>query len=227
MAIKLRILLLLALFIISVRPVISSPVFDQEAYQIVVNLKDIGESEIYLAYHLGNRQYLLDTAYVNQQGKAVFQGAEALKPGIYLIVLADERNFELIIDRDHHFTVSADPANFVSTAVFEGSPENEAFYDYLLFIREKSARRNLIHQQLNNPETSPIKDKSCSKKPVSLTCWYNKSKMRSLNHGGKICWHKFSRHKETLNYRIRLYSRTGLLTEKPCTRSTRPGILKI
>ncbi len=126
-------------------------------YQITVHLKGISGGESYLAYHLGNRQYLLDTAYVNQQGMAVFEGKEALKPGVYLIVLADERNFEILIDQSAHFTVSGDPTDFVSTAVFEGSPENVAFYGYLNFIREKSQKRNQIQQQLNVQQTPPEK----------------------------------------------------------------------
>ena len=131
------------------------PAKADEPYRIIIHLKGISDSECYLAYHLGNRQYLLDTAYVDQQGMATFTGQDALNPGVYLVVLADQRNFEILIDQNQQFTIYTDPEDFVGAAEFAGSPDNEAFYHYLLFIREKGQRRSQIQSQLNNPQTTP------------------------------------------------------------------------
>ncbi len=124
-------------------------------HQIVIHLADKQETECYLAYHYGNRQYLQDTAFVDQHGQAVFEGPDRLSPGLYLIVLDDDKNFELIIDHDQHFTIYADPEDFVSSVDFDGSPDNEALYDYLSFLSEKNRERQALEQEVSDTSTPP------------------------------------------------------------------------
>ncbi len=126
-----------------------------DGHQVTVNIKGQSSSEYFLAYHFGNRQYIKDTAQVNLAGQAIFTGPERLTPGLYLIVMEDDRNFEVIIDRNQFFTVSVDPDDFVGSATFENSPDNDAFYGYIRFLGKKGRERQALETELNNAETRP------------------------------------------------------------------------
>ncbi len=129
----------------------------KEGHQIHIHIKGIQDTETYLAYHFGNRQYLKDTTYVDQEGYTVFEGPERLTPGLYLVVLDDHSNFEVLIDRNQHFSIHIDPDDFVGTARFEGSLQNKAFYDYLNFLSEKNKERQELDQELRDMGLSPAR----------------------------------------------------------------------
>ncbi len=128
---------------------------EAEGHQIIIRLLGKQDTECYLAYHYGNRQFIKDTAFVNQQGQAVFEGSERLTPGLYLIVLDDNKNFELIIDRNQHFSVYANPDDLAGSLSFEGSPANDALYDYLVFLSEKTQERQALEQEMSAASTRP------------------------------------------------------------------------
>ncbi len=127
-----------------------------DGHRIEINLEGMQDTEVYLAYHFGNRQYLRDTAYVNSEGYALFKGKETLPPGMYIIVLEDHSNFEVIVDQgEQDFTIYADPADLSGTARFEGSESNRKFYAYLRFFSEKNSLRRLLEQELRSDEAGP------------------------------------------------------------------------
>lgn len=128
-----------------------------EGYRIKIHIEGQADTECYLAYHFGNRQYLKDTAYVNLSGEAVFQGPERLTPGIYLVVLEDDINFELIIDENQFFELSVDPADPVASLQFVDSPENIEFYAYIRFLRGKGAERQALERELNTGDLPPAR----------------------------------------------------------------------
>ncbi|MFP4065448.1 MAG: DUF4369 domain-containing protein [Bacteroidales bacterium] len=139
------------LFIVTVLMALTLNAFPDDGYRISVHFEGQRESECYLAYHYGNRQYLKDTADINQEGLAVFEGENRLQAGIYLLVLPDQQNMEVIIDRNQDFVIHADPDDFIGSATFHDSPENEVFYNYLNFLGEKNRQRQEIEQKLNSP----------------------------------------------------------------------------
>ena len=140
------------MLILTVLLTVTLNAFSDDGHRIRIHFEGQKESECYLAYHYGNRQYLKDTAYINQKGVAVFEGENMLQAGIYLVVLSDQRNMEVIIDQNQHFDIHADPDDFTGSATFQGSPENEAFYNYLDFLRKKNSQRQEIEQKLRSPD---------------------------------------------------------------------------
>ncbi len=126
---------------------------DNAGHRIEIHLEGMTNSECYLAYHFGNRQYIRDTTLVDSEGRALFSGRQKLPAGMYIIVLEDHRNFEVIIDREEqHFTVRADPDDLSGTVSFEGSPSNSTFYSYLAFISGKNQVRQELEQELRSGE---------------------------------------------------------------------------
>jgi thiol-disulfide isomerase/thioredoxin len=99
-------------------------------YEIDVTLKGLRDSTIFLAYHLGDKQYIKDTVKLDEAGHAIFQGKDSLAQGIYMVVLPGRKYFEILMSDDQHFGVSCQYTDYFNTLKFTGSAENSAFVDY-------------------------------------------------------------------------------------------------
>lgn len=124
----------------------------QDGYHIDIQVDGFTESEAYLAYYYGDKQYLKDTAQA-VDGKFTFEGDERLDGGIYLVVMPpDSRYFEVIIDKDQHFGLQTDTSDYVQNMVIKGSEENELFFGDIRYLAEMRTRANEIQQQLQTAE---------------------------------------------------------------------------
>ena len=103
----------------------------QTDYEIRVTLKPFKSGYLYLAHHFGTKQFLIDSAALNEKSEAVFKGTQNLFGGVYMIVFPAKNGWlECIIDKEKRFEISADSANLVESAVFKDSPDNTLFSDY-------------------------------------------------------------------------------------------------
>ncbi|MEY3436758.1 MAG: hypothetical protein RL335_1214 [Bacteroidota bacterium] len=111
--------------------------YSQPGYEINVTVKPFTSGYLYLAHYYGNKQMLVDSAAINQQHKAVFKGATSLKGGIYMIAWPKKDGyFEIIIDKEQRFSITADSADVLATLNMTGSSDNDRFYSYLKFAQQ-------------------------------------------------------------------------------------------
>ncbi len=123
--------------------------FAQEGYQIKVSFKPFKHQYIYLGHYFGKTYPIIDSAMLNEQGIAVFKGNKKLNGGIYLIGYPNKTGFfEILVDKDQHFTVLADTATVAKGVGFEGSADNTLFLTYQKRIGEKGKILNGFQQQL-------------------------------------------------------------------------------
>jgi thiol-disulfide isomerase/thioredoxin len=120
--------IILAVFLISLAAVSSSQL--KSGYEIDVTISGLQDSTIYLAYHLGDKQYLKDTVKLDKAGHTIIKGNEPLPYGIYMIVLPQRTYFEILISEDQQFKVITTYKDFITNLRFEGSVENSAFLEY-------------------------------------------------------------------------------------------------
>lgn len=108
-------------------------------YEIKVKIKGAPKDTLYLAYYYGDKQYIKDTVAINTNGEFIFHGEEALKAGVYIVVLPpDNKFFEVLIsDQEQHFSVESSINDLARNATFKGSKENELFYQYMRFISDR------------------------------------------------------------------------------------------
>ena len=120
------------LFLSTALIIFLSPIFGQsrQGFEINVTINGLRDSTIFLAYHLGDRQYIQDTLILDNAGKATVRGNEPLQHGIYMIVLPRNVYFEILISDDQHFDISCSYNDYMNTLKFEGSDENTAFLAY-------------------------------------------------------------------------------------------------
>ena len=102
----------------------------KSGYEIDITLDGLPDSTVYLAYHLGDKQYIKDTLKLDRSGHGIFKGQEALPQGIYMIVLPGRKYFEILIPTDQHFSLSCVYNDYFNTLKFTGSDENTAFVEY-------------------------------------------------------------------------------------------------
>jgi thiol-disulfide isomerase/thioredoxin len=105
---------------------------------------------IYFQRYNGKSLVNIDSIVVSSAEK-VFKGNKTLDPGMYAFLLnkALLANF-FISDRSSQcFTISLDAQNPAQTLIFTGSPENQAFVDYLRFLGANQQKQDEIKQRGN------------------------------------------------------------------------------
>ena len=127
----------------NIKPVSKS----KEGYNITGNVIGLKDSTVMLAYYFGGKQYAVDTAVVNN-GSFTFTGNENLKGGIYLIVMSDNKYFDLIVS-EQHFSFTTDFDNLIGAMVFTNSIENPPFYNYLNFISKMQKEVTPLRQKID------------------------------------------------------------------------------
>ena len=102
-----------------------------DGFSIKANIKPFNKGYLYLAYHFGSKQYLIDSAKINPTGLAEFKGPKKLQGGVYMIVFPEKNGWiECLLDQQQDFSVNADTSNIVKSVVFTGSSDNTVFNDY-------------------------------------------------------------------------------------------------
>lgn len=125
----------------------------QESYDITIKIDGYDQPVLSLANNVLDKQYIVDTARVNDKGEYVFKSdTNALPAGIYLVVLApDNSYFQMLIgnDGDQDFRLETSMDN-LSKIKASGSKDNELFFDYLSFLDVQQQRSAPIREQLQD-----------------------------------------------------------------------------
>ncbi|HTI12331.1 MAG TPA: thioredoxin-like domain-containing protein [Puia sp.] len=123
----------------------------QNGYQIQLTLKPYKEGKIYLGYYYGKIKALADSAMLDGNGRATFSGKEKLPGGVYFIVSPRKAIlFELLIDNQQQFSISADTVNLPGSITFTGSPDNTVFQAYTNFTNAKGSEIVASQKELAN-----------------------------------------------------------------------------
>lgn len=126
-----------------------------QGYLLTVKLKQFTGGKLYLAHYMGKNTYLADSADIDAGGTAVLKGKETLPGGIYMIVFPGKQGyFELLLDKNQVFTVSADTTDLVGKTVYKTSPENDLFLEYNRFLASLNPASRRIQQQLGAARTA-------------------------------------------------------------------------
>jgi len=110
---------------------ISTSVLAQDGFNIKLTLKPYTNSLVYLAYYYGKVKAIADSAILDLNSTTTFRGKEKLPGGIYFVVSPKkEILFEVLIDKQQNFSITADTTNLAQNLTFTGSPDNTLFFTY-------------------------------------------------------------------------------------------------
>jgi hypothetical protein len=125
-----------------------------QGYEIQITLKPFTNSKVYLGYHYGKVKAVADSVILDGNSTGIFKGKDKLSGGIYFIVSPKkEILFELLIDKQQHFSISADSVRLPSSIVFTGSPENTSFLEYTAFMNSHGKSLADLQTQLSQAKS--------------------------------------------------------------------------
>ena len=138
--------------------------YPQGGYQIKLTLKPYQREQVYLAYYYGKVKAVADSAILDQNSSCTFQGKEKLPGGIYFIVSPrKEILFELLLDRNQHFSIEADTAGLPGSIRFTGSADNTLFQSYTPHVgklgKEIADQQALLAGVKTHADSVAIQDK--------------------------------------------------------------------
>jgi thiol-disulfide isomerase/thioredoxin len=115
-------------------------------YSIGITLKPYHNQYVYLGYYYGKIKALADSALLDGNCTGVFKGKEKLGGGIYFLVSPrKEILFEVLMDKQQHFSISADTSALPASVKFVNSAENSLFQSYSRFA---GATGKTINEQM-------------------------------------------------------------------------------
>ena len=121
---------------------------------LTVHVEGLSNDTVYLAHYYGAKLFYNDTAVTDKRGTVVFDGKPFEEGGKYAFVLPGSKYFEfLMVDEPMEFkTTATDPSGDVEVIQ---SKENDVFYGYLSFLKEKRAARAPFDEILRDSLASP------------------------------------------------------------------------
>jgi peroxiredoxin len=110
-----------------------------DVYNIKIEAKGLKPGSMcQLARYYGDKQYIMDSAKVNEKNEVVFHGTEKWPQGIYMFIPPGKNKyFDFVMDEGQNFSIQTDTADFIKTMKVKGSDENKFFYEYQNFISGK------------------------------------------------------------------------------------------
>lgn len=117
-----------------------------DGYRIEGRIHGLDSATCYLGYHYGQRQFLIDTIQTGPDGSFVFEGTENLEPGMYILVVEDTEYVEILIDDRQQIRLYSEADDLVGQMQFPDSPQNQAFYDYIHFMRQTNEEAAGLHE---------------------------------------------------------------------------------
>jgi thiol-disulfide isomerase/thioredoxin len=127
----------------------------KNGYAIDITIKGLEDSTVYMAYHLGDKQYIKDTIKLDRGGHGMVHGQETLPQGIYMIVLPGKKYFEFLISTGQRFSLSCNYSDSFNSLKFTGSEENTAFVVYQKKWISLQSQAALISKRIQNNRQNP------------------------------------------------------------------------
>jgi thiol-disulfide isomerase/thioredoxin len=90
-----------------------------------------------IAYYYSSSTYLKDTLKVDGSGRCVYKAPADLPKGLYVLVISDKIYFDFVVNNDHKFSMETDKTDPIKKMVIRDSPENDLFYQYLRYTKDK------------------------------------------------------------------------------------------
>jgi len=123
----------------------------ENVYRIEVKIDKFKGDVLYLGYPYGDKKYLADTAEISDQRKFIFEGSKPLDGGLYFIYSPAPNSlyFDLIV-AEPEFSIETDTLDLIMNMKTTGSIENEVFFNFQRFMREKQKIGAGLSEKLKN-----------------------------------------------------------------------------
>jgi hypothetical protein len=129
-----------------------------EGYRISVNWQGIKDTSVFLANYYDTKIYVNDTLKLDQKGKGIFEGKEALHQGLYVLYLNEKVYFDILIGADQNFSVETNNTDIYSNLKINGAIESENFLKYQNFLHEQMLKKSILEKKLEQSDSLQKRD---------------------------------------------------------------------
>jgi len=134
---KMRSGLLSKILLISVFAALFQTVSAQ-SYKINIKLEGLNDSLLLLASYVGDKQFVVDTAYPDKQFNYRFQADSLLPEGMYVIAGAGKTKlFDFIVAGKENITITGSKNNLPASLKARADDQNRILFDYIAFLSSK------------------------------------------------------------------------------------------
>ncbi len=147
------------LFLSVLLMVLSQLAFAKDGYRIALQMKGSGivDSTVYLASYYGEplpKIYIADSGRFDKDGKVMFEDDKPIVGGIYMVLLSDMRTyFEVLLNNGVDIGITATRETLPMGVVYERSPENERFQEYVIYLQNHSSQLQVISEKITKAKT--------------------------------------------------------------------------
>ena len=141
---------------------------NHNGYRIEIKIDGLKDTTLLLGYHFGDKKFVSDTARIDSNGVAIFEGDSLLKGGIYLVILPDKTYFEVLLSNNQRFGVQTTAKNMVENLKFTGSKENEEFIHFQQFMMGVQAQSNELSAKMKDALTDSTRSNQLRKEMNEL-----------------------------------------------------------
>ena len=110
--------------------------------KIDITVEGMSGGSAYLIGMYTDQNFRVDSVGVDAQGRFTFEKEEGVPSGLYFVLFPDNRNFQLLIDKEQQFSVTTKNNQLSNAVVVKGNKETELLY-------ETRKKENPINNSLN------------------------------------------------------------------------------
>ncbi|MBK9152352.1 MAG: DUF5106 domain-containing protein [Saprospiraceae bacterium] len=127
--------------------------------KIEFNVKNYDNDTIIIGNYYGEKTVVKDTLIAAGKGKFTYTNSEMLAPGMYIALMKPDNSYIqfLVNGKEKDFKVMYDK-NDLTTVKFSGSAENNLFYGYLDFLKDKREIADTLKARIARAESEGGKD---------------------------------------------------------------------
>ncbi|PID94053.1 MAG: hypothetical protein CSA95_04640 [Bacteroidetes bacterium] len=146
----------------------SNALAQKGGYSIHISIDGISDTLAYLAFYMGDKIYVKDTAIVEKGALTFENDSDTLKGGVYILAgQASNKYFDFLINENTHFSLKTSIDNLVEEMEVENSPENALFYSYIARLN-KAQEERITFDKLLERENTPKDSIAYAHKQLSL-----------------------------------------------------------
>ncbi|BAV09575.1 protein of unknown function [Filimonas lacunae] len=125
-----------------------------DGYNIPVTITPLKNCWVYIGCYYGKFRNVVDSAWMDENSKAVFSGKAKLPGGIYFLVSPRHTILsEFLMDDVQKFSVATDTLH-PDQVVITGSAENALYQKYTSFLAKKGPELTALQNQLKDAHTA-------------------------------------------------------------------------
>jgi peroxiredoxin len=134
--------------------ILLGPCFSQNDKPYRFEIKNLPDTNIYLANYYGDKLYYADTAQ-SVNGEFQFSRVKPEKEGKFAVVIPGPKYFEILIADGEKIFIKTDTADLVAHLEVIESKNNQVMYEYVNFLTDKRIKRDTLTAALQRNEGNP------------------------------------------------------------------------